>query len=72
METIEIPVDEDVAKAYREANPIDRQNLQLLVNNVLKQTIKSRSLDEIITDMQSQANANGLTQEILDEILQDE
>jgi hypothetical protein len=71
MEPITIQVDSDVAKAYRETNPIERQKIQALVNNWLKQTMKKRSLDDIISEMQNQAAANGLTQDILDEILKD-
>jgi len=34
--------------------------------------MKQRSLDDIINEMQQQASAKGLTQEILDEILKDD
>jgi hypothetical protein len=71
MELITIQVDADVAKAYREADPTERQKIQTLVNNWLKQTMKKRSLDDIISEMQNQAAAKGLTQDILDEILKD-
>jgi calcineurin-like phosphoesterase len=33
--------------------------------------MKKRSLDDIISEMQNQAAAKGLTQDILDEILKD-
>jgi hypothetical protein len=71
MEPITIQVDADVAKAYRDADPTERQKIQTLVNNWLKQTMKKRSLDDIISEMQNQAAAKGLTQDILDEILKD-
>ena len=71
MEPITIQVDADVAKAYREADPTERQKIQTLVNNWLKQTMKRRSFDDIISEMQNQAAAKGLTQDILDEILKD-
>ena len=71
MEPITIQVDADVAKAYREADPTERQKIQTLVNNLLKQTMKKRSLDDIISEMQNQAAAKGLTQDFLDEILKD-
>jgi hypothetical protein len=71
MEPITIQVDADVAKAYREADPTERQKIQTLVNNWLKQTMKRRSLDDIISEMQNQAAVKGLTQDILDEILKD-
>lgn len=72
MESITIKVDDELAKAYREVTPIKRQEIENLLSNFLKKMIQERSLDEIITDLQQQATANGLTQEILDEILKDD
>ena len=72
METITIKVDHELAQAYREITPVKRQQIEYLLSNFLKKVIKDRSLDEIITDLQQQATANGLTQEILDNILNDE
>ncbi|HSM80785.1 MAG TPA: hypothetical protein VLS96_03820 [Nodosilinea sp.] len=69
METIAIQVDQDVAKAYREAAPAEQLKIQQLLNSWLKQTMKRRSLDDIIHDMQTQAQANGLSPDILSEIL---
>jgi hypothetical protein len=71
METISIEVDSEVAKVYQKANLIERQKMQIIPNGLLKQIINSRSLEEIIQEMQEQAQVNGLTQEILDEILND-
>ena len=71
METISIEVDSEVAKVYQKANLIERQKIQIILNGLLKQIINSRSLEEIIQEMQEQAQVNGLTQEILDEILND-
>lgn len=70
MEIITIKVDDEVAKAYREAEPNQQQKIQSLVNDLLKQIIQSKTLDEIIQQMQIEAKNNGLTQEILDDILQ--
>ncbi|OCQ90723.1 hypothetical protein BCD67_03120 [Oscillatoriales cyanobacterium USR001] len=70
METIAIQVDAEVAKAYREAEPQKQQKIQTIVNDWLRLIIQEKSLDEIIQEMQDQAKASGLTQEILDEILQ--
>ena len=71
METISIEVDSEVAKVYQKANLIERQKIQIILNGLLKQIMNSRSLEEIIQEMQEQAQVNGLTQEILDEILND-
>lgn len=72
METIAIQVDAEVAKAYQEAEPQKQQKIQTIVNDWLKLIIQDKSLDEIIQEMQAQAKERGLTQEILDEILQNE
>ncbi len=71
METIAIQVDEAIAKAYREADPAEQLKIQQLLNRWLRQTMQRRPLDTIIQDMQTQAQANGLTQDILNDILDD-
>ena len=72
METITIEVEPDIARAYQEANLMERKKMQLVLNSSLKQFMNRRSLEEIIQEMQAQAQANGLTQEILNEILSDD
>lgn len=72
MQTITIQVDAEVAQAYQAAGPTKQQQLQQLVNLWLKQTMQGRSLDQIIAEMQTQASQQGLTQERLDTMLQDE
>ncbi|WP_071187136.1 hypothetical protein [Trichormus sp. NMC-1] len=70
METIAIQVDAEVAKAYQEAEPQKQQKIQTIVNDLLKLIIQEKSLDEIIAEMQEQAKNKGLTQEFLDDILE--
>ena len=72
METISIEVEPEIARAYQEANLMERKKMQLILNSSLKQFVNRRSLEEIIQEMQAQAQVNGLTQEILDEILSDD
>lgn len=72
MNTIAIQVDEEIAKAYREAQPSEQLKIQQLLNRWLKQTMQRRPLEAIIQDMQAQAQASGLTQDVLNEILADE
>ncbi|PZU97718.1 MAG: hypothetical protein DCE90_06460 [Pseudanabaena sp.] len=72
METISIEVEPEIARAYQEANLMERKKMQLVLNSSLKQFVNKRSLEKIIQEMQAQAQANGLTQEILDEILADD
>ncbi|TVP68582.1 MAG: hypothetical protein EA342_05385 [Leptolyngbya sp. LCM1.Bin17] len=71
METIAIQVDEAIAKAYRAADPAEQLKLQQLLNRWLRQTIQRRPLDTIIQDRQTPAQANGLTQAVLNNILDD-
>lgn len=72
METISIEVKPEIARAYQDANLIEREKMQIILNSSLKQFVNRRSLEKIIQEMQAQAQANGLTQEILNEILSDE
>ena len=72
METINIEVSSQVAEAYRNFAVSQRQQIEGLINVLLSQLIQERSLDIIIDDMQQQAISNGLTEEILAEILKDE
>ncbi len=72
MEKIIIEVDNEIAQAYREAEIDKQQKMQTIINDLLKQMINNKSLDDIIQEMQTQAKNNGLTQEILDNILNNE
>ncbi len=69
MDKITIEVDNEIAKAYREAEIDKQQKMQSIINDLLKHMIENKSLDDIIQEMQTQAKNNGLTQEILDNIL---
>ncbi|WP_199247940.1 hypothetical protein [[Phormidium] sp. ETS-05] len=48
METITIPVDPEIAKAYREADPEKQQKIATIVNDWLKSIIQEKSLEQII------------------------
>ncbi|KOR37769.1 MULTISPECIES: hypothetical protein [Planktothricoides] len=72
METITIPVDPAIAKAYREADPEKQQKIAMFLNVMLKKTLNKRPLIEIMEDVSQQAIANGITPEILESILNDE
>jgi len=69
METITIEVEPEIARAYQNSSSTERKKIQLTFNILFKQSMNTRSLEDIIQDMQAQAKANGITQEILDEIL---
>ena len=70
METITIQVEKEVAKLYREVSPKQQQKIQTVFNDLVKQIIQEKTLDTIIQEMQTEAQNNGLTQEILDDILE--
>ncbi|HEY9703458.1 MAG TPA: hypothetical protein V6C58_13480 [Allocoleopsis sp.] len=69
MEIITLKVDNEVAKAYQEATPIKQQNANLICNLVLKEIFKPSSFREIVSQIRQETAANGLTPEILEELL---
>ena len=48
METITIPVDPAIAKAYRKAEPEKQQKIATIVNDWLKSIIQEKYLEKII------------------------
>ncbi|MCL2938935.1 MAG: hypothetical protein MGU50_21570 [Trichodesmium sp. MAG_R02] len=72
MENITIQVDPEIAKVYREAEPEKQQNVLLIFNLILKELFKDASFEEIVEQIRQEAEKNGLTPEILKELLQDE
>ncbi|MDE5108143.1 MAG: hypothetical protein O4808_14115 [Trichodesmium sp. St17_bin3_1_1] len=72
MENITIQVDPEIAKVYREAEPEKQQNVLLIFNLILKELFKDASFEEIVEQIRQEAEKNGLTPEILEELLQDE
>ena len=76
METtpITIEVDAAAAKIYAAATPEEQRGIQVLLSLRLRDlTIKPRrSLREVMDDMSREAQANGLTPEILESILRGE
>ena len=72
MENITIKVDPEIAKVYREAEPEKQQNVLLIFNLILKELFKDASFEEIVEQIRQEAEKNGLTPEILKELLQDE
>ena len=69
MEKITIEVDNKIAKAYREAEINKQQKMQTIINDLLKQMIQNKTLDDIIQEVATKAKNNELTQENLDDIL---
>ncbi len=75
METtnISIEVDAAAARAYTQASEDDRRRLQLLLSLRLREltSSSSKSLKEVLDDVGANAEARGLTPELLDSILHD-
>ncbi|MCA6503788.1 MAG: hypothetical protein ACK6CP_13285 [Pseudanabaena sp.] len=72
METISIQVEPQIAQAYRAFAPQRQKQVQMLMSIVLKRSIEQDSLEKTVADLRDEAEANGLTPEILEELLADE
>ena len=72
--TISIEVDADTARAFTEATDDQRRKLQLLLKLRLRElTVNpARSLKQIMDEMGQEAEARGLTPEILESLLHGE
>jgi len=72
--TISIEVDADAARAYAAASAEEKRKLQLLLNLRLREIMAGppRSLREIMDEIGSEAEARGMTPEILDSLLHDD
>lgn len=72
--TIEIPIKEDLARIYNEAALEDQQKIQRLLELWLRELNEPRidSLLSLMDSISDEAMSNGLTPEILDDILADD
>lgn len=73
-ETITITVDADAAKSFCEASPEERGKLELLLRLRLRELTlrRVRPLKEIMDEIGADAEAQGLTPEMLGSMLRDE
>lgn len=71
--TISIDVDADAARAFAAASAEERRKLQVLLSLRLREltTRPVRSLQEIMDDIGTQAEAAGLTSDILESLLKE-
>ncbi|MGD9636064.1 MAG: hypothetical protein AB7G28_22305 [Pirellulales bacterium] len=69
--TISIEVDTDTARAFSAASEEERRKMQLLLNLRLRELVNSppRPLKDIMDEIGAEAEARGLTPEILESIL---
>jgi Holliday junction resolvase-like predicted endonuclease len=69
METILIPVDVDIARAFQSVQPEQQQRIQALVNFWLRRAMNINKLQTTMDQISDEAETNGLTPEILESIL---
>ena len=71
---ITIEVDEAAARAFAEASPGEQQKLQLLLSLRLQEltATEGKSLQAVMDEIGSTAEALGLTPDILETLLRDE
>lgn len=72
--TISLEVDADAAQAFTQSSAEDRRKLQLLLRLRLRELTAgpTRPLKEIMDEIGAQAEARGLTPEILESLLHDD
>lgn len=73
-ENISITVDADAARSFFEASPEERRKMEILLGLRLREltSTDARSLKEIMDEIGSQAEAKGITPEIVESMLRDE
>jgi hypothetical protein len=69
---ITIPVEEETAALYSDLTPEQRERVQFLLSLLVREAGKpSHSLREIMSLTSREAEANGLTDSILEDLLRD-
>lgn len=72
-ESIRIRVDPEAARAYRSVSERERRKLDLLLSLRLREvTEREESLEEVMREISRNAQARGLTEEALADLLRDE
>ncbi len=73
-DTITISVDADTAKRYREATAKEREAYDLMLSLRLRMLTNppTRTLKEVTADMGRYAAENGMTEEVLNDILRED
>ncbi len=70
--TLKIELDESLALAYRQATSSEKADLRKLFERLLTNKFRKQAIEEMIVHMEEmgrEAEANGLTEDIIDEIL---
>lgn len=69
MKTIELKVSDNAARIFNTMDSNRKKQIEISLENWLE---PKKSLEQIMREMSDEAKQNGLTQELLDEILKDE
>lgn len=70
--TLRLQLDESLALAYRQAQPKEKEELKKLFERLLSNKFRKKAIEDMIQRMDEigkEAQANGLTEDILDELL---
>jgi phosphotransacetylase len=73
-DTIMIPVDADLARAYAVASPEEKEKIQTQLEQVLRAMLpeSQRTLQSVVHELSQKAKERGMTPEILEELLRDD
>ncbi|MFM7577711.1 MAG: hypothetical protein ACKN9E_02375 [Microcystaceae cyanobacterium] len=69
MTAISIQVDPEIAQAFQLSKPEQQQKIQALMNQWLKEALNISQLQMTMDQLSDEAEAKGLTPEILESIL---
>jgi hypothetical protein len=72
MTNITLQIDEDTAQAFQSSQPERKQQIQILINQWMRQALKINALQNTMDKISDEAVANGLTPEILQEIINEQ
>jgi leucyl-tRNA synthetase len=70
--TLQFDLDDRLASAYRQAQPREQEDVKKLFERLLYNQFRKQAVEDMIQSMDEigkEAEANGLTEEIIDEIL---
>ena len=71
MAIIMIQVDENIKTAFEEASPKTQQELSSIIQLFFRQNLHNKTLTQVMAEISDKAKQQGLTPEILQEILTD-
>ncbi|MEB3175650.1 MAG: hypothetical protein VKN60_10775 [Cyanobacteriota bacterium] len=72
MATISLNIDPKIAKTYQEYSPQKKEQIQFLLNLLFQRTLEEDTLNNITNAIRQEAQANGLTPEILAILLEND